>query len=86
MNKTTAAIITDLIEGYTEAGARWVRLADIAKAKGLTAAEIAEGVSDLAGDADFRVEADPMGHRVTDADRAYGPMIGGEQCHLIAWS
>ena len=40
---------------------------------------------ELLGDEEFRAEPEPFGHRTTEADKIYGPVIGGEQRHLIKW-
>lgn len=86
MTKTTAAAITDITEAYGNPAGRWVRVADIAAAANLTPTDIHNAITELLDDDDFRAEPDPIGSRITDADRYYAPVIGGEPRHLIFWA
>lgn len=70
---------------YTNAGAGWVRLEDIAEATGLTRTEIFLAVRELMKEDGFRAEPQPFGHRITEWDRENAPVIGGEPRHLIFW-
>jgi hypothetical protein len=83
--KTTGHITTEIIEA-TANTTGWTRIADIAKTTGLTPAQIAEGIADLMDAEGFEVEPEPFNHRITADDRHYGPVIGGEQRHLIRWA
>jgi len=83
--KTTGAIITEILETVGGRMNEWTRIADIAQSAGLTPEEINEGIMELLGDEEFRAEPEPFGHRTTEADKIYGPVIGGEQRHLIKW-
>lgn len=89
MTKTTEAIIAELAEAYfttTEPG-RYARIAELAIRAGLTPEETAEAILVLMDeDRGFRAEPEPFGHRVTPADRQYGPVIADEARHLISWS
>jgi len=81
----TAEAITRIIEAYGERTGQWVRLAEIAKLTGLSREELAMAMLELIGDEDFRIEPEPLWHRVTKADRAVQVKIGGEYRHLIMW-
>jgi hypothetical protein len=85
MTKTTGAIITEIVEAYAGRNGQWVRIAEIAERSGLTAEELQIGIEDLMQDEDFRAEPEPFAFRITDADRAVAPVIGGEARHLISW-
>jgi hypothetical protein len=85
MTKTTAAIITDIVEAYAQHSGEWVRASWIAARTGLTREELAEAFTELLGDDDFRAEPEPFAWRITTADRAAAPVIGGEARHLIRW-
>jgi hypothetical protein len=81
--RSTGATITEIIEAYGNRFGQYVRIAEIAATTGLTAQELAEAINELLECDDFEAEPDPFGHRHTDEDRAYGPVIGGERRHLI---
>jgi hypothetical protein len=51
----------------------------------MTAAELAGAVTEALKDESFRAEPEPHRHRLTEADRAYAPTIGGEPRHLLSW-
>lgn len=69
----------------TEADTEWVRIEDIAKATGLTPAELGTAIADLLQADGFRAESQPFGHRITEWDRQHAPVIGGEPRHLVSW-
>lgn len=83
--KTTGQTITEIIEAYGD-HTGWMRISGIAQAKGLTPAEIQDAVDELLDDPGFSIEAFPMRAWITEADKAYGPMVDGEQRHSIRWS
>jgi hypothetical protein len=83
--KTTGAIITEMVEAYGNRFGEWVRIAEIAEKTGLTREELGRAIEEAMEQYDFRAEPEPFGHRITAADRAAGPVIGGEARHLICW-
>jgi hypothetical protein len=84
--RTTGAVITEIIEAYHAAGAGWVRISRIAQERNLTPAEVKDAIIELMEDHDsFRAEPEPFVQLVTEADKTYGPVIGGEARHLIEW-
>ena len=85
MTKTTEAIITEIVEAYNGRNGQWVRVTEIAAKTGLTRAELAAGLTDLLNDDDFRAEPEPFAWRITAADLAVAPIIGGEARHMIWW-
>ena len=82
---STGAAITEIIEAYQALGRGWVRIADIAKQTDLGRDEIAEAITELMNDDNFCAEPEPFGHRLTEWDRWFAPVIGGEARHLIRW-
>lgn len=84
--KSTDAVITEILEGYGSRFGQWVRVAEIAKAAGITREELAPAIVELLDSDDFQAEPEASNHRVTDEDREYAPVIGGEARHLIRWT
>lgn len=66
-------------------GSEWVRIAAIHEMTGLSAGELAEEITRLMDEPGFRAEPEPFGFRITEDDRRYAPIIGGEARHLISW-
>ena len=85
MQITTAAAITAIVEAYGNRHGQYVRIAEIAATTGLTREQLGDAITDLLDDEDFTAEPEPFGFRITPADRAAGPIIGGEARHLIKW-
>lgn len=83
--RSTESVITEIVEAYNGRFGQWVRITEIAEKAGLTRDELTEALTDLMNDEDFRAEPEPFGHRITAADKAIGPVIGGEARHLICW-
>jgi hypothetical protein len=73
---SAVAIILEALAGQ----AGWVRVGDIA---GLSAEEMEAGVLELLECDDFRAEPEPVRARITSADRALAPTVGGEPRHLL---
>jgi hypothetical protein len=63
----------------------WVRVGEIQELTCWTAEELAGAVTEALKDEGFRAEPEPHRHRLTEADRAYAPVIGGEPRHLLSW-
>lgn len=83
--RTVGAVITEIVEEYYGRGAGWVRVADIAKSRDLTPAEMQEAIEELMTDDSFRAEEEPFGFRITEDDKRFAPIIGGDARHLIRW-
>jgi hypothetical protein len=66
-------------------GNPWVRVGEVQELTGMTAAELAGAVTEALKDDGFRAEPEPHRHRLTEADRAYAPTVGGEPRHLLSW-
>lgn len=82
-NNEAVTRIIEAIAGRT----KWSRIAEVAVTIGATPAEIKEAVATLLADCDdFRAEPEPFGFRITEADKAYAPVLGGEARHLIMFS
>lgn len=79
MTKTAEALQTDTIE--IAAGATgWTRIASLPQAG---TAELREALLTLAEDGVIELEPEPLGFRITPADRAAAVIVGGEPMHLI---
>jgi len=64
----------------------YAKIADVAKAAGLTADEMRSAVTELIKTCeDFRAEPEPFGHRIDAEAREYEVMTGGEARHLICF-
>lgn len=78
MTKTTEALKTDIIEAAARGG--WVRISEL---EGTGTEEMRKALEELAQDGVIEIEPEPMGWRITEADRAAAVVIGGEPRHLI---
>jgi hypothetical protein len=83
--RSTGAVITEIIEAYSEHWGRWARIEEIATPAGLTQAELEAAITELLNDNAFRAEPQPFNRRITEWDRANAPIIGGEARHIIRW-
>lgn len=83
--RSTGAVITEILETYGSRFGQMVKVSEIAEAAGLTPAEVADAVEELLLSDDFRAEPEAMTFKVTEADRRYAPVIGGEPRHLICF-
>jgi hypothetical protein len=65
----------------------WVAVAAIAGMTGHKPAELATEIEHLlATDENFRAEPQPHRHRITEDDRRYAPIIGGDALHQVSWT
>ncbi len=62
---------------------KWVSLAELRKAAGLTRADFDAAIMDLYDAGAIRVEAQPFRWRITPEDVAAAIRIGGEDRHLV---
>lgn len=84
MNKVEQ--LKEAIETLAELdGNKWVRISEVQELTQMTAAELAGVITEALKDEGFRAEPEPHRHRITEADRAYAPTIGGEPRHLLSW-
>lgn len=80
---STAAAITTIFEAIGNRPGQWIRVTELAEATGLTRDEMKEAFIQLMDGEGFWAEPEPMGFRITPADRAVAPVIGEEARHLI---
>jgi hypothetical protein len=83
--KTTGAVITEIIEAYGNRFGQYIRIAEIAQARNLTPAEVADAITELMGSEGFTAEPLASNRDALEADQRYGPIIGGERRHVIFW-
>jgi hypothetical protein len=81
----TSEAITLIIEA-TAGRTGWISVSEVADQTGLTAAELAEAITELMQDEDFHATTEPLGFRLTARDRELAPVVDGEPRHLISWS
>jgi hypothetical protein len=76
----------ELARAATANRTAWVRISTIQAFTGGSPRQLAEEINQLmATDEHFLAEPQPHRHRITEDDRRYAPVIGGEARHLIAW-
>lgn len=84
MNKTEQ--LKEAIETLREnEGTEWIRIGAVQELTGWTADELAGAVRGALTNPAFQAEPEPFRYRLTEADRKYAPVIGGEACHLLSW-
>lgn len=82
---TTEAAITEIFETIGNRPGEWIRLSEVAAVTGLTREDFGPAIEELLTDDSFRAEPEPFSFRITEADQAAAPIIGGEARHLIRW-
>jgi hypothetical protein len=85
MEMATTQIIEKIAIAYTNSGEGWARIAEIAKAAGLSPEQMDRGIKDLITEPGFRAEGQPLNSKITEADRKYAVIVGGEPRHMINW-
>ena len=83
MTQTMEAAIASIFEAIGNRPGQWIRVTEVAEATGLGREELKAAFIELMAGEGFWAEPEPMGFRVTPADRAVAPVIGEEARHII---